>query len=60
VALAAVLARQQAPALVATAVLCWLAALLVCRRRFQGVTGDTLGATIAVTEAACLAVAAAG
>jgi adenosylcobinamide-GDP ribazoletransferase len=52
------LARGHAPELIVTAAICAAAALATCARRFGGVTGDTLGAAIAVTEAACLAVAA--
>jgi adenosylcobinamide-GDP ribazoletransferase len=60
VAFAIVLAPHDAAALSATSAACAAAAAAVCARRFGGVTGDTLGATIAVTEAACLVVAAAG
>jgi adenosylcobinamide-GDP ribazoletransferase len=56
--IACALTPHRAPSLIATAALCWLGMLILCRRRFGGVTGDTLGAAIAVTEAACLAVAA--
>jgi adenosylcobinamide-GDP ribazoletransferase len=58
VAFAVVLAGERAPGAVATAGLCWAGALVLCRRRFGGVTGDTLGAAIVLTEAACLTVAA--
>jgi adenosylcobinamide-GDP ribazoletransferase len=58
IAIAAVLAPASAIGLIAAAAAIWAAGLLLCARRFGGVTGDTLGASIAISEAACLAVAA--
>jgi adenosylcobinamide-GDP ribazoletransferase len=43
--------------LVGCAALCAVGAAAFCRSRFGGVTGDTLGGTIAVTEVGCLLVA---
>ena len=57
-ALAVALAPGSAIALSGAALAVWAAGLLVCARRFGGVTGDTLGAAIAIAEAACLAAAA--
>jgi adenosylcobinamide-GDP ribazoletransferase len=51
------LATQRAPALTACAAVCAVAVAAFSRRRFGGATGDTLGAAVAVTEAACLVVA---
>jgi adenosylcobinamide-GDP ribazoletransferase len=59
-AIAWALAPSRVLALVCAAGLCWLAAVAVCHRSFGGVTGDTLGATVALTEAICLAVAVSG
>lgn len=58
VALALVVALEprHTAALVGCAVACGLAGAVFCRQRFGGVTGDTLGAAIAVTETACLVV----
>jgi adenosylcobinamide-GDP ribazoletransferase len=58
--LVAALEPSQAPLLIAAAVACCAAAWVLCRRRFGGVTGDTLGAAIVVTEATCLVIAASG
>jgi cobalamin synthase len=54
----AVLEPGQAPLLIGAAAVCCAGAWMLCRRRFGGVTGDTLGAAIAVTEATCLVIAA--
>jgi adenosylcobinamide-GDP ribazoletransferase len=43
--------------LLGAAVVCGAVAARASRRRFGGVTGDTLGAAVAVTEAVCLVVA---
>jgi adenosylcobinamide-GDP ribazoletransferase len=56
--IAVALAGDRAAGAFAAAGACWAVALILCRRRFGGVTGDTLGAAIVVTEAACLTVAA--
>jgi adenosylcobinamide-GDP ribazoletransferase len=54
---AVALAGPKGLALVGCALVCAVAAAVLCRRRFGGVTGDALGALIMVTEAACLCVA---
>lgn len=56
--LVAVLEPSQAPVLIGAAALCSAGAWILCRRRFGGVTGDTLGAAIVVTETTCLVIAA--
>jgi adenosylcobinamide-GDP ribazoletransferase len=57
-AVAVIFAGERATLALAAAGVCWAGAFVICRRRFGGVTGDTLGATIVLTEAACLTVAA--
>jgi len=52
------LAPHEAPRLILASAACLAAAAIVSARRFAGVTGDTLGATILITETMCLAAAA--
>ncbi|HEX6715303.1 MAG TPA: adenosylcobinamide-GDP ribazoletransferase [Thermoleophilaceae bacterium] len=59
-ALVAVLQPRHLLALVSVAAACACGAAAFCRQRFGGMTGDTLGATIAVTQMVCLAVACLG
>jgi adenosylcobinamide-GDP ribazoletransferase len=58
VAVAVILAGAGAAGPITAGVVCWAGAVVLCRQRFGGVTGDTLGAAIVLTEAACLGVAA--
>lgn len=53
----AVLRPHHAWILIASAAMCALGSVALFRRRFGGMTGDTLGAAIAATELVCLVVA---
>jgi adenosylcobinamide-GDP ribazoletransferase len=59
VSLVVLLDARRGWALLACAAGCGLAGGVFFRRRFGGMTGDTLGAAIAVTEALCLVVSSA-
>jgi adenosylcobinamide-GDP ribazoletransferase len=56
-AIAVACGPRSAPWLLLAATAVWIVAFVTARRRFGGATGDVLGAAIAVTAAACLAVA---
>jgi len=57
---AGLVAREQLGVLLIAVGCCTIAATTLFRLRFGGMTGDTLGAAIAVTEAACLVVVSTG
>jgi cobalamin 5'-phosphate synthase/cobalamin synthase len=60
VAVSAAVAPRSAPGLLLAAGTIWILSFAGHRWRFGGVTGDTLGASIALTEALCLVLGTAG